>query len=112
MKKVILIVAFVSIFFNIYGNTPANHNDDNCTLKHKLEKQLKLPDYLKKKSNSGTVKIEFIINNEDVIEIKNISGKNNEIKEYIKNQFKKLDSDICLLEKNTTYYIDINFKIM
>lgn len=112
MKKLILLVLFVSVSIISFGNTAAKLNDDNCTLKNKLEKQLRLPDYLKKKSNTGTVKVEFVINENDVIEIQNISGKNDEIKEYIKTQFAKMDKDVCSLEKNTTYFIDINFKIL
>lgn len=112
MKKIILLVLFVSVSIISFGYTPKMASDDNCTLKNKLEKQLRLPDYLKKKSNTGTVKVEFLINENDVIEIQNISGKNDEIKEYIKTQFAKMDKDVCSLEKNTTYFIDINFKIL
>ena len=112
MKKIILLVLFVSVSIISFGNTPAHFKDDNCTFKNKLEKQLRLPDYLKKKSNTGIVKVEFVINENDVIEIKNISGNNEAIKEYIKAQFAKMDSDVCSLEKNTTYFIDINFKIL
>lgn len=112
MKKIILFVLFVSVSIISFGNTPANFKDDNCTFKNKLEKQLRLPEYLKKKSNTGIVKVEFVINENDVIEIKNISGNNEAIKEYIKAQFEKMDSDVCSLEKNTTYFIDINFKIL
>jgi len=115
MKKIVLIAIVFGFSFTCFAH-PINDNNDNnnnnCALEKKLSEKLKLPERLKKKSNNGIVKVAFMINDHNEIEVKNVSGSTEEIQAYIKGQFKKLGSEICSLEKNITYYIDINIQIL
>ena len=113
MKKIVLIAIVFGFSFTCFAH-PINENSDNnnCVLEKKLSEKLKLPERLKKKSNNGIVKVAFMINDHNEIEVKNVSGSTEEIQAYIKAQFKKLGSEICSLEKNITYYIDINIQIL
>jgi hypothetical protein len=46
------------------------------------------------------------------LEVLNISGGKKEITAYVKQQLKILGEDICSLQKNVVYHININFKIV
>ena len=113
MKKIMLILVLVGGSLMSFANPHKTTIVGNETaLIKKLVTKLRLPDNLKKKSNAGVLNVEFIINDKGAIEIKNISGKNAEITSFIKNQFESLEIEIGTLEKNTTYFIDINLNII
>lgn len=112
-KKVTLILALIGITFMSFGNPVNNGKAENeSAVVKKIINKLNLPENLKKKSNSGIIKVEFIINENNDVEIKNISGENSELSTYIKSKFEDSKIELNSLEKNTTYYIDINFKIL
>ncbi len=113
MKKLMLILVLVSGSLMSFANpTKVENLGNEKALIKKLSSKINLPDNLRKKSNTGILKVEFIINDKGVIEIKNISGKNEEITAFIKTQFESIEVEMNTLEKNTTYYIDINLNII
>lgn len=112
-KKVTLILALIGITFMSFGSPLKNGKAENeSAVVKKIINKLNLPENLKKKNNSGIIKVEFIINENNDVEIKNISGENSELSTYIKSKFEDSKIELNSLEKNTTYYIDINFKIL
>lgn len=115
MKKVIIVAMFLmsSILITTKANATTIKNDDNsCLLEDKLENNLKLPESLKKQSNSGVVKVDFKINANHQIEVLNISGNKKEVTAYVKQQLELLGEDICVLEKGIVYHINIKIKIV
>lgn len=113
MKKATLILALIGITFMSFGNpTKIEKPENESVLVKQLVGKLNLPEALKKKSNSGIIKIEFIVNDNNEVEVKNISGKNLEISNYIKSKFETSEIKLSSLEKNISYFIDINLQII
>lgn len=113
MKKLI-VISMVLMSGMLMAAHPNNSNESNngCFLENKLEKNLKLPKALKKQANSGLVKVDFKVNDNNQLEVLNISGGKKEITAYVKQQLEILGEDICSLQKNVVYHININFKIV
>ena len=112
-KKVSLILALIGITFMSFGSPLKNGKAENeSAVVKKIINKLNLPENLKKKSNSGIIKVEFIINENNEVEIKNISGENLELSNFIKNKFEASKIELNSLEKNISYYIDINLQII
>lgn len=108
-----LIVVLVGSSLMSFANPHKTKMIGNETvLIKKMINKLSLPDNLKKKSNAGVLNVEFIINDKGAIEIKTISGKNAEITSFIKTKMESLEIEMGSLEKNTTYFIDINLNII
>ncbi|MGE0560819.1 MAG: hypothetical protein AB7O47_03300 [Flavobacteriales bacterium] len=113
MKKLMLILVLVSGSLMSFANpTKIEYLGNEKAIIKKLTSKINLPDNLRKKSNTGVFKVEFILNDKGEIEIQNISGKNVEITSFIKTQFESLEVEMGTLEKDTTYYIDINLNII
>ncbi len=114
MKKVIIVAMFLmsSVLITTKANATTNNDNNTCLLESKLENNLKLPESLKKQSNSGVVKVDFKINANHQIEVLNISGNKKEVTTYVKQQLELLEEDICVLEKGIIYHINIKIKIV
>lgn len=114
MKKVIMVAMFLmsSIVITTKVNATNSNDNNSCLLENKLENNLKLPESLKKQSNSGVVKVDFKINANHQIEVLNISGNKKEVTAYVKQQLELLGEDICVLEKGIVYHINIKIKIV
>ena len=114
MKKVIIVAMFLmsGILITTKANATTKNDDNSCLLENKLENNLKLPESLKKQSNSGVVKVDFKINANRQIEVLNISGNKKEVTAYVKQQLELLGEDICVLEKGIVYHINIKIKIV
>lgn len=114
MKKVIIVAMFLmsSVLITTKANATTYNDNNSCLLEDKLENNLKLPESLKKQSNSGMVKVDFKINANHQIEVLNISGNKKEVTAYVKQQLELLGEDICVLEKGIVYHINIKIKIV
>lgn len=113
MKKIIVIIILLGGTLISNASTPINKHDGNETqLVKKLVSKINLTENLKKKSNTGIVTIEFKISETNTLEIKNISGKNKEFQNHIKSQLENQKIEVGSLEKNVSYFFDINFKII
>lgn len=114
MKKVIIVAMFLmsSVLITTKANATTNNDNNTCLLENKLENNLKLPESLKKQTNSGVVKVDFKINANHQIEVLNISGNKKEVTAYVKQQLELLEEDICKLEKGIIYHINIKIKIV
>jgi hypothetical protein len=78
-----------------------------------INKQIKVPATLKHQKLNEKVNVQFTISANGNVSIINIETNVPELKKYVTEQFKSIDFKSAVNEnKEETYFIDINFKVL
>lgn len=106
MKKLILLT--VALIIGITAAVAGNGKGINSV----ISKQLQIPKELKSDKLNEKVNIQFKIASTGEATVMNVETSNPELKNYILNQFKKMDFKTVAENKEVVYFIDINFKVL
>jgi len=77
-----------------------------------IGRQLKVPTDLKNKKLDEKVNVQFKIDKQGTIILLNVDTPNKELKNYVEKEFPKLNLEKSIQEKETIYFIDLNFKVV
>jgi hypothetical protein len=77
-----------------------------------ISKQMKVPASLKSEKLDEKVNVQFKIADNGKATVLNVETGNPELKNYILNQFPKIDFNTVEGKQEGVYFIDINFKVL
>jgi hypothetical protein len=105
LKKITLIIAAVTLCISTYAG-----NDKKIS--SVIQRDLKVPAELKTTKLNEKVNVQFRLNSDGKAVVMDVQTANPELKNYIMNQFPKLNFNSVDEKKETVYFIDINFKVL
>lgn len=106
MKKWFLIPVFA---FCLLGNMQAGNGNN---IQQLIGKQLHLPAQLKKEKINEKVSVEFHINDNGKVSVLKVNTDNKTLEHAVQEQFNKMDFSQLQEGKSSTYFIDINFRVL
>jgi uncharacterized membrane protein len=104
MKKILLLTAA------IFAATIVSRAETGNSVHNIITKQIKIPSELKDSKLNEKVNVQFRLENGKAYVI-DVTTSNPELKNCIIEQFKAMKFD-NINEKATTYFVDINFKVL
>jgi hypothetical protein len=105
MKKIIILI--VAIFCSYVVCQAGTGN----AIQKAISKQIHLPAEMKNQKLNEKVNVQFKVENGKASMI-DVKSENTELKNYVIEQFKNLKFDELPEDHSTTYFIDINFKVL
>jgi len=105
MKKIVILV--IAIFLS-YGVSQA---ETGSTIRTMIQKQIGVPVQLKNQKLNETVNVEFKLEKGKATVV-DIKTSNQELKNYIMEQFKTIKFDNSSEKEGITYFVDINFRVL
>jgi len=107
MKKLIILLAIV-----FTGITAADAGNGDKKINSLISKNLKVPSSLKNTNLNEKVNVQFKIAETGKATVISVETENSELKNYIINQFPKIDFNNATDKQEGLYFIDINFKVL
>ncbi len=106
MKKIIILVVaiFISTMTTIAGN--------GTSINSVISNQLKVPKELNSSKLNEKVNVQFKISENGTATVMNVETSSPELKNYIINQFPKMNFDKVSEKQGAVYFVDINFKVI
>ena len=117
MKKRIFITLIALLLIGAYTATFAKSNAEKSAvassvkIKKVVTESVKYPDWGYKKGVHGDVEITFTVSGEGMIELKNISSKSDELKDYVKNELTKITLKDIMHPLNQQYKMTLKFDL-
>jgi len=77
-----------------------------------ISSKLKVPTELKNQKLNEKVNVQFKLDNKGNVILLNVDTQNIELKKYVEKEFPKLNLKQNIQEKESIYFIDLNFKVV
>jgi len=103
-----LTTLIVALFISTMATFAGNGSNINSV----ISKQLKIPKELKSSKLNEKVNVQFKIAEDGKATVMNVETSSPELKNYIMNQFPKMNFDSVSEKPEAVYFVDINFKVL
>ncbi|HEY0031201.1 MAG TPA: hypothetical protein VGC65_10615 [Bacteroidia bacterium] len=107
-KMRIAVLLIIAVLMSANTSYAGNDKKINAV----ISKQLQVPAALKNKELNEKVNVQFKITSNGKATVLNVETSNAELKNYICNQFPKMDFNTVAEKQDAVYFIDINFKVL
>jgi hypothetical protein len=106
MKTILLFIATLMLFISnaVAGN--------EASVQNVISSQMRLPSELTKHKLNELVELSFRVDENGKASILEIGTNNPELREYVTRKFNAMDFSKVSLNKQTTYFININFRVL
>ncbi|HEX8514706.1 MAG TPA: hypothetical protein VF868_00810 [Bacteroidia bacterium] len=105
MKKILILI--VAIFMSQAASQAGTENPVHNT----ITRQIKIPAELKSDKLNEKVNVQFRLENGKAYVI-DITTKNDELRNYIAEEFHKMNFEGITEKEGTIYFVDINFRVL
>jgi hypothetical protein len=107
MKKVVILSAafLISLSAAFAGN-------GGTSIHSLIHDQIKVPSELKNQKLNEKVTVQLRISNNGKVSVLDVNTNNPELKNYVTRKLSDIDFSITEDKKETTYFIDINFRVL
>ncbi|MBA3971500.1 MAG: hypothetical protein H0X46_05040 [Bacteroidetes bacterium] len=106
MSKIVTLILFM------FASITMIHASNDKKINSVISKGLQIPAGLKSNKLDEKVNVQFQIANNGKATVLNVETANPELKNYILNQFPKIDFNNVEGKQEGVYFIDINFKVL
>ncbi|MBL7889175.1 MAG: hypothetical protein JNL24_06460 [Bacteroidia bacterium] len=102
------IITMIICIFSITGAVAGNGTGINQV----IGKQLKVPVELKSSKLNEKVNVQFKLNSNGTIVVLDVKTTNQELKNYVEKELPKINLSNAVENKETVYFVDLNFKVL
>lgn len=103
---------FLIILVGFFGLLNLAQAGNGSTIQTIIRQKLSIPAPLKTQKLNEKVLVEFRINDDGKAHVLSVKTENSELKKAIIENFKTMDFSKSEVNKGSSYFIDINFKVL